>query len=456
MRNNTLLYSIVLALFHFTLLPTTYWKWQDINVNVPSFPASFEWGVTSLWHEVEGYSKTSTWYAWDNQTNMQGKPFTRSRSHESSAHLENYKEDIQLMKEMGISTYCFSLDWSRIEPEQGHFDEEYIQKIIELCDELLRNNISITAILKDYCDPLWWGYLAGFEHEKNIPLFERYCLKMYELLGTKVAHWITFWAPENYAVLGYLTGTIPPGVRSLNRAATVLKNELEAHVRVYKAIKSAPHGNTSRIGIIKHVHILEPWHFWDRASCYVANILTNYSFYNFFTTGTFALKIPFPGKIGAWINHTNAFAPKSLDFIGINYHSHGYIKNIFNHIGNPSEMPTDVPGMTVYPEGLYLAIKEISDKIAKKLNIPIIITQNGIATRDESMRDLFIKRHIYALYKAKTEGHNVEGYYYYSFLDGFAWGSYDTQFGLFSIDRATKKRTLKSGAWPYLSTIKKR
>ena len=127
-----------------------------------------------------------------------------------------------------------------------------------------------------------------------------------------------------------------------------------------------------------------------------------------------------------------------------------------SRVGNPSEMPTDVPGMTVYPEGLYLAIKEISEKIAKKLNIPMIITQNGIATRDESMRDLFIKRHLYALHKAKTEGHNVEGYYYYSFLDGFSWGSYDTQFGLFSVDPGTKRRTLKSGALPYLSTIKKR
>jgi len=231
---------------------------------------------------------------------------------------------------------------------------------------------------------------------------------------------------------------------------------LEAHVRVYKAIKASPHGNISRIGIIKHIHLLEPWHIWDRASCYVANMLTNTSFYNFFTTGTFAVKIPLPGKSGAWVNHTNAYAAKSLDFIGINYYSHGYMKNIFNHIGNPSEIPTDVPGMTVYPEGLYLAIKEVSNTVAKKLNIPIIITQNGIATRDESIRDLFIKRHIYALHKAKTEGHNIEGYYYYSFLDGFSWGSYDTRFGLWSVDRVTKERSQKSGAQYYCDVMRKR
>ncbi len=451
-----LFYCIMTFLTYLPLFPTTYWKWQDINLNTPQFPASFEWGVTTLAYETEGYAKTSTWYAWENQTNLQGKQFTQTRSGNGIAQAQHYKEDVKLMKEMGITTYCFSLDWSRIEPEQGKFDETMLHYYTDLCDELIKNNITITAILKDYCDPLWWGYIGGFEHEKNIPLFERYCLKMYEVLGTKVDRWITFWAPENYAVLGYLIGSTPPGIRHLHRAATVLKNEFEAHVRVYKGIKAAPHGNTSRIGIIKHVHLLEPWHIWDRASCYVANMLTNESFYTFFTTGMFNVRVPLPGKVGAWVNHVNAFAPKSVDFIGINYYSHGYMKNLFNHIANPSEIPTDVTGITVYPEGLYLAIKEVSEKMAKKLNIPMIITQNGVATRDESIRDLFIKRHIYALHKAKTEGHNVEGYYYYSFLDGFSWGSYDTQFGLFSVDRTTMKRKQKSGAQPYLDTIKKR
>jgi len=226
-------------------------------------------------------------------------------------------------------------------------------------------------------------------------------------------------------------------------------------VRVYKKRKNAPNGNNTCIGIIKHVHLLEAWHLWDKPSCYVANKLTNDAFYTFFTAGTFSLKIPLPGKAGAWVSHVNTFAPKSLDFIGINYYSHGYIKNIFNHVSNPSEIPTDVNGMTVYPEGLYSAIKNVADNLATKLNIPMIITQNGIATHDESIRDLFIKRHMYALSKAKADGYNVEGYYYYSFLDGFAWGNYDTQFGLCSVDRTTMKRKIKDGAHYFCDVIKK-
>src|SRR5690606_27443340 len=141
---------------------------------------------------------------------------------------------------------------------------------------------------------------------------------------------------------GYLAGTISPGVSSINGAGTVLNSYFEAHVRVYKKTKASYNSNTTNTGITLHVHFREPWHFWDHASCYAANLLTNHSFYTFFTVGTYNLKIPVPGKYGAWISHTNAYAPKSLDFVGINYYSHGYMKNLVNHVSNPSEISTDI------------------------------------------------------------------------------------------------------------------
>jgi len=162
--------SILILFTQCTLLPTTYWKWQNINTHNIQFPQSFEWGLTTLGYETEGYAKTSTWYAWENHINYNGQPFTKTRSGNATNHADNYKEDIQLMKEMGITTYCFSIDWSRVQPEQGRFDEETLQYYINLCDELIANDIGVTIILKDYCDPLWWGYLGGFEYEKNIYL----------------------------------------------------------------------------------------------------------------------------------------------------------------------------------------------------------------------------------------------------------------------------------------------
>ena len=446
----------IILLIHVTAFSTTYWNWQSIDIHQIQFPSHFMWGVTNLTPEIDGYAKTSTWYAWEKQLKANGQPFSHTRSGSAAAHTQHYKEDVQLIIDMGLSTYCFSIDWSRIEPEEGYFDDAAIQYYIDLCDELVAHDIMPIAVLKDYCDPLWFGYLGGFEQEQNINFFERYCVKMYKALGSKVAYWITFWSPENYAILGYLAGMLPPGVQNAQRAMTVLKHELEAHVRVYKAIKDLPHHDKDvKIGITKHMHLLEPWHFWDYASCYIANTLTNDSFYSFFTTGTLSVKIPLPGKAGVWVTHTNAYAPKSLDFIGINYYSHGYIKNIFNHVHNPSEMPTDIEGFTIYPEGLYGAVKEVADNVATKLNIPMIITQNGIATTDESVRDLYLKRHIYALSKAIADGYDIFGYCYYSLLDGFSWGSFDKKFGLFSVDPVSLERKQKSGSQYYSDVVKK-
>ena len=137
-KKTTLLYILVITLIHATLLPkTTYWKWQNINTHAVKFPASFEWGLTTLAYETDGYAKSSTWYAWENHTgNNTSTPFTKTRSGNAAAHTQNYQEDVQLMKEMGITTYCFSLDWSRIEPEQGYFDEAMLQYYGDLCDEL--------------------------------------------------------------------------------------------------------------------------------------------------------------------------------------------------------------------------------------------------------------------------------------------------------------------------------
>ena len=438
-----------------TIEATTYWNWHTIATNDTHFPQTFQWGTTTLAHEVEGYSKNSTWYAWEPYIKDDGQPFVMTRSGNAIHHTKNYKNDIQLMKKIGITTYCFSVDWSRIEPEQGLFDHSMLQYYDDFCHELVENNIKPFVILKAHCDPLWFGYLGGFEKEKNIYLFERYCLEVVKKLQLNVDHFVTLWAPEAYAMLGYLAGTIPPGKKNMQSAATVLKNELEAHVRAYIAIKKLPNSSTKKIGIVKHVHPLEPWHFWDRATCYAAKMINDTSFYSFFTTGNFSIKIPIPGKSGAWVTHINSYAPQSLDFVGINYYGHGYMKNLFNHVSNPNEIATDVAGITIYPEGLYSAIKEVSDNVATKLNIPLYITQNGVATTDESVRDLYLKRHLYATSKAIKDGYNVQGYFYYSLLDCFSWGSFDKKFGLCAVDRVTHQRTPKTGSQYYCDIIKK-
>jgi len=144
-------------------------------------------------------------------------------------------------------------------------------------------------------------------------------------------------------------------------------------------------------------------------------------------------------------HHSNPLAPSSIDFVGIDYYCHYQMKN-FKRIPFENEPKTEIGSLTVYPEGLYYAIDEVSRKMAQQLNIPIIITKNGIATQDDDLRRLHNERYIYAVSQAIKDGHNVQGYYHYSLFDACDWGSYDNHFGIFSIDRMTMERTLKPGA----------
>ena len=108
--------------------------------------------------------------------------------------------------------------------------------------------------------------------------------------------------------------------------ATVFKNELEAHVRVYHAIKKAD--KKSACWYRKTIHRLEPWYPWDKLACKLADKLTDEPFYSFFTTGAFNIQMSVPGKLHASVHHNNKLAPQSVDFVGINYHKHGFIRTL--------------------------------------------------------------------------------------------------------------------------------
>jgi len=421
---------------------TVYWDWKTINPLEVRFPESFLWGTTTHAYEVEGNCVNNTWYLWETEIKKDGTPWASERSANACDHWNRYKQDIKKMKEMGLKSYCFSLSWGKIEPFEGDFDDNALQHYVDVCDELIRNNIKPIIIIKDYRDPIWFAHKGGFEKEKNITYFVRFCKTVFEQLHDKVDRWITFWNPEVYAINGYLRGSLPPGKKNMHDAANVLKNIVEAHVQVYRTGKEVD--ETTQIGITKHIYPVEPWNNanpLDRLACWMTNKLMNEPLYNFFTTGTFSIKITLLGSsYYTLITHKNVYAPKSLDFIGINYHSHGYMNN-FKLMSNPNEIQTDINIFSVYPEGLYEAIKQVAEHIAKPLAIPIYITQNGITTTDASTQDLFLKRHLYALAKAIDDGFDVRGYFYWTFMDCYSWGAYKIKMGLLTQEREDKEGT---------------
>ena len=400
----------------FSFKPARHGDWQKSHIKRMRFSSNFQFGASLFANEAI-----------------------------ESDHWNRFAEDIQLIKEAGLTTFLFSLDWNKIEPSQGYFDEHILQHYVDFCDELIRNGIEPVIILKDYCDPVWFIDCGGFEKECNIALFERYCSKVLQALQGRTYKVITFWAPESYAMLSYWTKAHAPFKKNMQLAIDVFANELEAHVRVYQSFKKAD--ATLQVGITKHVIQLEPRYPWDRLACSMANSLTNTPFYNFFTTGKFDVSVrTLPAKWGGVVKHyRNSLAPYSVDFIGINYHCHNQMRN-FQRIPFANERKTDIKSITVDPKGLFFAIEEVYHGMAQALNIPIIITQNGIATTDTNLRRFHTDTNLCSVFEANKRGYNVQGYYYYSLLDGRSWGEQYQTFGLSSVDAKTLERVVKPGS----------
>ena len=435
-----------------------HWDWKTIDIAKTHFKKDFLFGVATSAHQVEGDSHNS-WTDWEESCDEQKKPRVQHVSGKACEHWKNYKEDIQLIKKLGVKAYRFSIAWDKVEPSSGKFNQEALKHYQDVCDELIVNDIQPVITLHHYTDPLWFFDRGGFEKEENIKYFVRFCKTVFSTLHPRVHMWFTFNSPDGYAFKGYHQGMVPPGKKDMNLACIVYKNLLEAHVQTYNALKQLAGKTPTRIGILKNMIQIDPWRNWnilDIMGCSAAKKLTDDCFFNFFTTGVFNVKIPFK----VTVRHTNNDAPASLDFIGLNYYSHMYMSN-FKIIKDPQEIATQNSNYVVYPEGLYRAIKTISDELdcqgkknIRKNILPIYVTENGIATDDDNLRTLFTQRYLYALSEAIEDGYDVRGYIHWSLMDNYEWGSYDKHYGIYAVDFKTQKRTIKPGARYFVDLVK--
>jgi len=366
--------------------------------------------------------------------------------------------ELSMTKQLGVSSFNFVLDWAAIEPREGQFDVDQLDRITKKCKALNDAGIKPAVYLLNSEMPSWFNAKGGFEHTSNIGHFVRYCQKMFACLHDDVHLWLTFYQPAAFALERYFRGNQPPHKKDMQLSLVVLKNLLEAHIQVYEAIKGVKHNNGTRvgamvggahaqIGISHHVYWLEPYCVvspFDLIGAAVGNRLNNKLVIDFFRTGRLKFTLPFLGKQFLWsarIDYINTRASDSLDFIGLIYHSHCYMKN-FKTVSNPQETPTDLDIFTIYPEGLYNAIKFVS-----QLKKPIHII-NGIADAQDKHREFFIKRHLYVVSHAIAQGYDVRSYFY-RMLHGASDEKHD--FGLYSQNKDGAFTLRKSAS--YLTNV---
>lgn len=412
---------------------------QEISV-----PKNFIWGTALSEYQVSGahICKDSNW------SNFESKLVEQSET--ACEFWHRYKEDIQEMAARGVQSLRFSIEWCLIEPEKGKFDLDAIAHYNDLINELLRAGITPMITLHHFVHPQWFEEMGGFEYEENNRYFERFAAYVFSAFSDRVQLWCTINEPTIFAFQGYVRGVFPPGKTNMLTAWKVLKNLIQLHCQTYRLLKALPHGNKAQIGLVHQYLSFESYTAYnplEKMPGLLFNALLNQSVMTFLKTHVFS-------GLGGLIYYDASQEPIA-DFIGLNYYSRAMIKAqaVLTDPVIPScadgEIMTDMP-YAIYPQGFYDAIMDVA-----QCELPIYITENGIADAQDNRRDLWIRTYLGALNKAVADGADVRGFYYWSIMDNYEWDmGYEKKFGLYAVDMETKERTLRPGSQFYFDLLK--
>ncbi len=416
------------------------------GLNAP-FPTGFLWGAATSSHQVEGGCTNSNWSAFESARDAEGRPRIAGGQVAGDAcrHWYRYPEDIGLLAGLGMNAYRFSVEWSKIEPRQGAFDEAALSHYERVVDALLTAGITPMITLHHFTDPLWFSEQGGFAQPGSPEILARFARKVYERLADRVCYWCTINEPSVYAVNGYVTGEFPPAEHDLRKAGLVLGNMLHAHTRMYQACKEV--NPAPQIGIATNVFVFAPYrrgHPMDIIAARLAQRNLNDEFFRYLTTGEWDFHFPFMLR-----TRLRSMPADAFDFIGLNYYTRFHLQFLWHdrtrvrsvHTA-PPEKTTDM-GWEIYPEGLGEVLEMAAGVTAK----PLYVTENGIADDSDHKRAPFFLDHLRALAGARRKGIDVRGYFCWSLLDNFEWAhGFTKRFGLYHVDFATQERTLRRGS----------
>jgi len=411
-----------------------------------TFPKSFLWGAATSAHQVEGNNTNNDWWEWE-----QTRP-AQERSGQAADEWNRFEEDFKLAQDLGHTAHRFSIEWSRIEPQENQWDSKAIDHYAQVIRSLRLKGMEPIVTLNHFTLPLWLAHQGGWCSQKTPELYARYVEKVTEALGRDVHYWVTFNEPGGYIYKSYLIGEWPPGLKSPDKALVVFKNLLLGHVLAYEKIKSiyAIKGwKEPMIGIAQSVLIFRACSdrsLRDRIAARFRHWMFNHLFIQAlingraYCMGVFSVHLP---------------KTKTLDFIGLNYYTREFVHhNGFGFPGILGDACTETKELNrrtgknnflsweIYPQGLYTFLKDFS-----RYRIPLFVSENGIATDDDTERTEFIVAHLKAMVQAMKEGVPVMGYLYWSLLDNYEWAEgFVPRFGLIEVNYTTQKRTVRESA----------
>lgn len=386
------------------------------------FRKDFLFGAATSAHQVEG-NNFNDWSVWEKsekrKRQLEKAGLIKKYGYENFIsgaacdHYNRYEEDFDIAKSLGHNAHRFSIEWSRIEPEEGKFNQKEIEHYRGVIRALKSRGLEPFVTLWHFTFPVWVE--KGWLHPKSVFYFTRYAEKVAAELGEDVKFWITINEPMTYSFAMYLSEGWIHNERNSFKCFSQIGKMAEAHKSAYFAIKKI--NPDFQIGIAKNNTYFTRLVNWCPFEWAIAKIC------QFIKNDWFLEKIK---------NHQ--------DFIGLNYYREVKIDPIFFLLGGGRRGERNDMGWLINPKGIYYLLLNL-----KKYDKPVYITENGIPTEDEERRTKFIEDHLHWIGQAIKNGVDVRGYFYWSLLDNFEWAhGFWPKFGLVGIDEKTTRRVVKS------------
>jgi beta-glucosidase len=447
-----------------------------------NIPKNFIWGASTASYQIEGAALEAGrgLSIWDTFSHTEGKVKNGDHGDVACDHYHRMKEDVALMKELGLKAYRFSISWSRILPEgKGTVNPEGLAFYSQLVDELLAAGIEPFVTLFHWDLPQALYEQGGWLKREMSDYFAEYAKIVVDALSDRVSNWMTLNEPQCHIILGHYDGSHAPGTKMpLRETFTAMHHLFLAHGKAVKVIRN----HAKKPPLISYVPNPGPTvPYTDKAedleaarACFhsatARGLWSNSWWLEPVLTGAYPreglefYKADFPLDIIK--DGDMELISQPLDYLGINLYQGYVIRKDASSAQGFVEVPRK-PGFDktalkwlVHPEIMYYCPKFLYERY----HLPIIIAENGLSMPDwvsldgkvhDPGRIDFMRRYLKELFRAASDGIDIRGFFYWSLMDNFEWSEgYNERFGLIHVDYTTQKRTLKDSAYWYAEVIK--
>lgn len=387
------------------------------------FPRGFLWGSASAALQIEGDCVDAALCL--RETEWGWMP-----SGKACNGYELYREDVDLIKRLGHQVYRFSINWSRIEPAEGQWNAEAVEHYVDLCRRLSESGVKPFVTLYHGEHPLWFERIEGWKKLANLRYWERFVSYMVPRLSPFAAGWI---------VLNEFNGGVGPDGGPRKYLMT------KAHARGYHLIRQHSKAPVSSAHAFVHWQPRRYHDLLDQATCAMNDWMQNEFFFHAMRTGEFVYPF-FDAKYDPEFKD-------SLDYWAVNHYTRHMADARSLYLEGPRYAHKKMQMIKAnfyleefFPEATIHNLERLKDK-------PVIVTENGVACDDDRFRIVYVALQLSAMREAMDRGVDVRGYFYWSLMDNWEWGSFVPRFGLCEVDFQTFQRTPRPSAWFFKEVI---